>query len=120
MRTCSSVLDHISSAIEEFKGSHVQTRLIAIVIRKFGEWKRFLPVLSERDNTSSEHVFQDLINPFNLTARLRVESCTKGEMSPHSIFKSFPESRGEKATSIRIDFQRKTVKRHNPRDVQVR
>src|SRR3954471_24981421 len=67
-----------SSAIEEFKGSHVQTRLIAIGISKLGKWKRFLPVISERDNTSSEHVFQDLINPFNLTARLRMESCSKG------------------------------------------
>src|SRR4051794_12745339 len=28
-----------SSAIEEFRRSHVQTRLIAIVIRKFGKWK---------------------------------------------------------------------------------
>src|SRR3954465_10628933 len=109
-----------SSSIEEFKRSHVQTRLKTIVIRKFGEWKRLLPILSERDNTSSEHVFQDLINPFNLTARLRMESCTKGEMSSHSILKASPESRGEKATAIRIDFQRNTVKRHNSRDVQVR
>src|SRR3954467_627223 len=49
-----------------------------------------------------------------------MESCTKGEMSSHSILKASPESRGEKATTIRIDFQRNTVKRHNPRDTQVR
>src|SRR4051812_26507017 len=36
-----------SLSIEEFKWSHVQTRLEAIVIRKLGEWKRFLPILSE-------------------------------------------------------------------------
>src|SRR4051812_44486735 len=36
-----------SSSIEEFKWSHVQTRLKAIVISKLGEWKRFLPILSE-------------------------------------------------------------------------
>src|SRR5215203_2116796 len=36
-----------SSSIEEFKWSHVQTRLEAIVISKLGEWKRFLLVLSE-------------------------------------------------------------------------
>src|ERR1041385_1809167 len=41
-------------------------------------------------------------------------------MSSHSILKTFPESRGEKATTIRIDFQRNTVKRHNSRDIQVR
>src|ERR1041385_2556004 len=49
-----------------------------------------------------------------------MESCTKGEMSSHSILKASPKSRGEKATSIRIDFQRNTMKRHNSRDVQVR
>src|SRR4051812_42244844 len=48
-----------------------------------------------------------------------MESCTKGEMSSHSILKASPESRGENATTIRIDFQRNTVKRHNSRDVQV-
>src|SRR3954471_16990299 len=108
-----------SSSIEEFKRSHVQTRLGTIVIRKFGEWKRFLPILSERDNTSSQHVFENLVNPFNLTARLGMESCTKGEMSSHSILITFPESRGEKATTVRIDFQRNTMKRHDTRDIQV-
>src|SRR4051812_2821916 len=41
-------------------------------------------------------------------------------MSSHSILKTFPKSRGEKATTIKIDFQRNTVKRHNSRDIQVR
>src|SRR3954462_11206848 len=41
-------------------------------------------------------------------------------MSSHSILKTFPKSRGEKATTIRIDFQRNTVKRHNSRDIQFR
>src|SRR3954466_4388062 len=40
-------------------------------------------------------------------------------MSSHSILKASPDSRGEKATTIRIDYQRYTVKRHNSRDVQV-
>src|SRR4051812_8418114 len=99
--------------MEEFKRIHVQTRLETIVIRKFGKWNRFLLILSERDNTSSEHVFENLFKNFNLTARLRMESCAKGEMSSHSILEALPESRGEKATTIRIDFQRNTMKRHN-------
>src|SRR3954470_6242741 len=66
-----------ASSIEEFKRSHVQTRLETIVISKLGEWKRFLPILSVRDNTSSEHVFENLVNPFNLTARPGMENCTK-------------------------------------------
>src|SRR4051812_14675150 len=48
-----------------------------------------------------------------------MESCTKGEMSSHSILKASPKSRGEKATTIRIDFQRNTMKRYNSRDIQV-
>src|SRR4051812_34496240 len=48
-----------------------------------------------------------------------MESCTKGEMSSHSILEASPKSRGEKATTIRIDFQRNTMKRHNSRDIQV-
>src|SRR3954466_4145770 len=99
--------------------SHVQTRLETIVISKFGEWQILLPILSERDNTSSEHVFENLVNPFNLTTRLGMESCTKGEMGSYSILKTLPESRGEKANTIRIYFQRNTVKRHNSRDIQV-
>src|SRR4051812_17275608 len=48
-----------------------------------------------------------------------MESCTKGEMSSHSMLEASPKSRGENATTIRIDYQRNTVKRHNSRDVQV-
>src|SRR3954464_12527381 len=48
-----------------------------------------------------------------------MESCTKGEMSSHSMLEASPKSRGEKATTIRIDFQRNTVKGYNSRDVQV-
>src|SRR3954465_10584318 len=48
-----------------------------------------------------------------------MESCTKGEMSSHSILEASSKSRGEKATTIRINFQRNTMKGYNSRDVQV-
>src|SRR3954463_9033253 len=35
------------SSIEKFNGCHAQTRLEAVIISKLGEWKRFLPTLSE-------------------------------------------------------------------------
>src|SRR3954470_18272855 len=41
-------------------------------------------------------------------------------MSSHSTLEASPKSRGEKATTIRIDHQRNTVKRHDSRDIQVR
>src|SRR3954465_6763956 len=99
-----------SSSIEKFKRSHAQARLEAIVIRKFGKRKRILPFVSERDNTSSEHVFENLIYPFYLTTGLWVISGAKGEIGSHSILKTFPKSRSEKTTTVRIDFQRNTVK----------
>src|ERR1041384_6766529 len=69
------------------------------------------------NNANSEHVFNNLVNSFDLTARLRMKSRTKGEMSSNSILKASTESRGKKATTIRIDFQRNTVKGYNSRDV---
>src|SRR3954465_1658400 len=35
------------TSVENFKGGHLQTTLIAIVIREFRKWKRFLPFLTE-------------------------------------------------------------------------
>src|ERR1041385_1501766 len=35
------------TSIENFKGCHLQTSLIAIVVREFSKWKRFLPLLTE-------------------------------------------------------------------------
>src|ERR1041384_8363961 len=54
------------SSIENFKGGHLQTSLIAIVVREFSKWKRFLPFLAEGDDTSSKHIFKHLVNSFNL------------------------------------------------------
>src|SRR5664279_2013564 len=45
-----------SSSVESFKRRHAQTGLIAVVIREFGKWNIFLPILTEGDNTSLEHV----------------------------------------------------------------
>src|SRR4051812_4358268 len=54
------------TSIENFKGGHLQTSLIAIVIREFSKWKTFLPFLVEGDDTSSKHIFKHLVNSFNL------------------------------------------------------
>src|ERR1041385_4847186 len=35
------------TSIENFEGCHLQTSLIAIVVREFSKWKRFLPFLTE-------------------------------------------------------------------------
>src|SRR3954468_25102205 len=46
------------SSIKSFEGGHLQTSLIAIAIREFSKWKRFLPFLTEGADTSSKHIFK--------------------------------------------------------------
>src|ERR1041384_6745661 len=94
------------SVHREIQKEPCQTRLEAIVIRKFGKRKRVFPFISERDNTSSEHVFENLIDPFYLTTGMRVISGAKGEVGSHSILETYPKSRSKNTTTVRIDLQR--------------
>src|SRR3954462_8069087 len=88
------------TSIKNFKGGHLQTSLIAIVVREFSKWKRFLPFLAEGDDTSSKYIFKHLVNSFNLALRLRVISSTEFQMSAHSFLETIPELGGENAAMI--------------------
>jgi hypothetical protein len=57
-------------SIEYFEGGHFQAGLIAVVIRELGIRKIFFPLLAERNNTSSKHVFKHLIDSLNLALGL--------------------------------------------------
>jgi hypothetical protein len=56
---------------------HLQTSLIAVIIRELSIRERFLPFLAESNDASSKHVFENLVNSFNLSLRLRVKSGAK-------------------------------------------
>src|SRR3954471_21743414 len=101
------------TSIKNFKGGHLQTSLIAIVVREFSKWKRFLPFLAEGDDTSSKHIFKHLIDSFNLALRLRVISSTEFQMSAHSFLETIPELGGENAATILTDLQRNTMEGNN-------
>src|SRR3954469_18510488 len=88
------------TSIENFEGGHLQTSLIAIVVREFSKWKRFLPFLAEGDDTRSKHIFKHLVNSFNLALRLGVISSTEFQMSAHSFLETIPELGGENAATI--------------------
>src|SRR3954463_8307801 len=107
------------TSIKSFEGGHLQTSLIAIVIREFSKWKRFLPFLTEGDDTSSKHIFKHLVNSFNLALRLGVISSTEFQMSAHSFLETIPELGGENAATVGTDLQRNTVERNNPGNIQV-
>src|SRR3954470_23159322 len=56
------------SSIENFERSFAQASLITVVISELGEWEALLPIHTERDDRSSEHILQNLIDSFYLTA----------------------------------------------------
>src|SRR3954468_7075841 len=76
------------AAIEILKWCHLQTFLEAVVVREFSIRKTFFPLHAKRDDASTEHILQNLIDPFNLSLRLRVVSC---QFCSQSILETFPE-----------------------------
>jgi hypothetical protein len=90
-----------------------------VVVRKFNKGKTLLPILPERDNTSSEHVFKKLIHSFSLSSGLRMIRCAKGNMSSHSLLKAFPEPGGEEAPTVGNNLLWNTVKSDYPRNIQL-
>ena len=59
-----------------------------------------LPTSYERDDTSPEHIFKDLIDSLNLATCLRMESCAEANVGAHGLLKAVPELRGKDATMI--------------------
>src|ERR1041384_8661314 len=88
------------TSVENFKGGHLQTSLIGIVVREFSKWKRFLPFLAERDDTGLKHIFKHLVNSFNLALRLGVISSTEFQTSAHSFLETIQELGGENTSTI--------------------
>jgi hypothetical protein len=66
------------ASVEGFKRGHLQASLVAIIIGKLREWQTVFPLGSIRQNTSSQHIFKDLIYSFGLTSGLWVVGCAEG------------------------------------------
>jgi hypothetical protein len=54
------------TSIQSFERSHLDTLMIAIIIREFSEWQPFLPRAFARDKASPKHVLKNLINTLGL------------------------------------------------------
>ena len=87
-------------AIESFKWGLARTRLKAVVGGEPGIWKTIFPLHTERDDTSPEHIFKDLIDLLDLATCLRMESCAETNVGAHGRLKGVPEIRGEDASTI--------------------
>src|SRR4051812_3400192 len=88
------------TAIESLKWCHLQTFLEAVVVREFSIRKTFLPLHAKRDDASTKHILQNLIDPFNLSLRLRVVSSAEVQLCPQSILETFPKLGREDASTV--------------------
>jgi hypothetical protein len=66
------------ASVEGFKRGHLQASLVAIVVGKLREWQTVFPLGSIRQNTSSQHIFKDLIHSFGLASVLWVVGYAEG------------------------------------------
>src|SRR3954470_12968130 len=88
------------ATIESLKWCHLQTFLEAVVVREFSIRKTYFPFHAKRDDASTEHVLQNLIDPFDLSLRLRVVSCAEVQLCAQSSLETFPELGSEDASTI--------------------
>ena len=88
------------SAIENLEWGLAQTRLEAIVVGELGIWKTIFPLHTERDDTSPEQIFKNLIYSLDLATGLRMKGCAEANVGAHGLLKRIPELRGKDATMI--------------------
>src|SRR4051812_25356421 len=79
------------AAIQDLKGSCLQTCLIAVVVRKLSIWQTLFPLHAKGDHRCSQHVFKDLIHTLNLPTGLRVIRGTEDNLCTQSLLKGLPE-----------------------------
>src|SRR3954471_3865446 len=78
-------------AIEDLEWGFARADLIAVVVRKLSIRKTILPFQAERDNTSPEHIFKNLVDTLDLSTGLRMESCAEANICAHGLLKRLPE-----------------------------
>src|SRR4051812_34525500 len=75
------------SAIENLEWGFARACLKAVVVRELSIWKTILPLHVERDNTSPEHIFKNLVDMLDLSTSLRMESCAEANVCAHGLLK---------------------------------
>ena len=87
-------------AIENFEWGLARTRLEAVVVGQLGIWKTILPLHTEGNDTSPEHIFEDLIDSLDWATCLRMESCAEANVGAHVLLKGVPELRSEDDSTV--------------------
>ena len=106
------------SAIQNFECGLARSRLEAVV-GELGIWKTIFPLHIERDDTSPEHVFEDLIDSLDLPTCLRTESYAEANVGAHGLLEGVPEHRSEDASMIRRYQLWNAVQGDNPEGLQL-
>jgi hypothetical protein len=70
-----------SAAIKSFERCHLETLLITIAVREFGQWQALVPTVSVVHHTCTEHILEHLVHSLCLTIGLRVISQTVDQVS---------------------------------------
>jgi hypothetical protein len=91
----------------------MDTGLIAIVVRKLDQGETLIPACTIVNNTSSEHVFKNLINPFILAISLRMIRRASNQLGSERKLQFLPEACNELCPSIRNDCLSDTMQTNN-------
>src|SRR3954471_18399936 len=87
-------------AIENLEWGFARARLKAVVVRELSIWKTILPLHAERDDTSPEHIFKNLVDTLDLSTSLRMESCAEANVCAHGLLKRIPKLGGKDAATV--------------------
>src|SRR3954469_4138554 len=107
-------------AIQDLKGSCLQTCLIVVVVRKLSIRQTLFPLHAKRDHTCPQHVLEDFIHTLNLPTGLRVIRGTEHHCRTNRLLEGLPELGGEKTASIRTDLLWDAMQRYNSCGIQLR
>jgi hypothetical protein len=105
--------------IEHLKRCHLQTLLIAIVIREFSIWQTLIPTLSILHSTGSQHIFKNLIYPFVLTISLRMISKTEAQLGIQGFMHPLPKHQSKLSPSIQHNLLWHSIEIDYPRHIQL-
>ena len=73
------------TSIQRIKRCHLETLLITVVVWELCIWQTLIPTITILKCTSSQHIFQNLVDPFSLSIGLRVVSRTEIYFVPKDL-----------------------------------
>jgi hypothetical protein len=105
------------SVIQCLKRWHLETSLVTIVVWELCVGQTFLLIKPILQDTSSEHILQNLINPLYLTICLWVVCGVVLKLSPYGLVETLPELGHILCATIRYYASGRSMESENVLDV---